>query len=149
MILDPFFGTETTGVVAKKTGRNYIGFELDKIYTEYARKRLSKIRPFSDSVTRLEMETNPPRVSMQKLLECGYIHPGQKLFSKDKEREVVVIPSGHVYDGQEELSILKMSAKLLGLANYNGWGYFWLEGENKELVALVSLRCRYQEKVKP
>ena len=54
-----------------------------------------------------------------------------------------------MYDGQEELSILKMSAKLLGLVNHNGWGYFWLEGENKELVALDSLRYRYKEKVKP
>lgn len=149
LILDPFFGTGTTGAVAKKTGRKYIGFELDKTYTEYAHERLSKVRPSSDSVTRLGMETKPPRVSMQKLLECGYIRPGQKLFSKDREREVVVTPSGHVYDGQEELSIHKMSAKLLGLANYNGWGYFWLEGENKELVALDSLRYRYKEKVRP
>ena len=84
-------------------GRNCIGFEMDETYIEYACKRLSKIKPSFDSVTRLEMETKSPRVSMQKLLECGYIRPGQKLFSKDKEREVVVTPSGHVYDGQEEL----------------------------------------------
>ena len=83
MILDPFFGTGTTGAVAKKTGRNYIGFELDKTYTEYARERLSKVMPSFDSVTRLEMETKLPRVSMQKLLECGYIRPGQKFFSKN------------------------------------------------------------------
>ena len=78
-----------------------------------------------------------------------HIRPGQKLFSKDREREVVVTPSGHVYDVQEELLIHKMSAKFLGLANYNGWGYFWLERENKELVALDSLRYRYKEKAKP
>ena len=73
--------------MAKKTGRNYIGFELDKTYTEYARERLSKVRPSSGSVTRLEMETKPPRVSMQKLLECGiYAQAKNSLAKTGKER---------------------------------------------------------------
>ena len=55
-------------------------------YIEYVRKRLSKIKPSFDSLTRLEMETKPPRVSMHKLLEYGYIRPGQKLFSKGSHR---------------------------------------------------------------
>ena len=74
--------------MTKKTEGNYIGFELDKTYTEYARERLSKVRPSFDGVTKLKMETKPPRVSMQKLLECGYIRPGQKLFSKDREKRL-------------------------------------------------------------
>lgn len=101
--------------MAKKTERNYIGFELDKTYTEYARERLSKIRPSSDSVMRLEMETKPPRVSMQKLLECGYIRPGQKLFSKDKEREVVVTPRGTCMTGKKSCHYIRC------LQNYWDW----------------------------
>jgi len=148
LVLDPFFGTGTTGAVAKATGRNYVGFEMDEKYIKYAQDRLDKIEPIIDDISGLKLEVKPPKVPMTKLIEFDYIHPGQKLYNKDKSKEVVITASGYVNDGEEELSIHKMSAKLLGLTNNNGWDYFWLENNNKELITLDSLRYKYQEEVK-
>ena len=148
LVLDPFFGTGTTGAIAKATGRNYVGFEMDENYIKYAQKRLDKIEPVIDDISGLKLEVKPPKVPMTKLIEFDYIHPGQKLYNKDKSKEVVITASGYVNDGEEDLSIHKMSAKLLGLTNNNGWDYFWVENNNKELVTLDSLRYKYQEEVK-
>ena len=148
LVLDPFFGTGTTGAVAKSTGRNYIGVEMDENYIKYAQNRIDKIVPIIDDISGLKLEVKPPKVPMTKLIEFDYIHPGQKLYNKDRSKEVVITANGYVSDGDEDLSIHKMSAKLLGITNNNGWDYFWVENKNKELVTLNSLRYKYQEEVK-
>ena len=145
--LDPFFGTGTTGAVAKATGRNYIGIEMEENYIKYAQKRLDAIEPVLDEISELKLEVKPPKVPMAKLIEFNYIKPGQKLYNKDKSKEVVITNKGHVSDGEEDLSIHKMSAKMLGLANYNGWEYFWVEDRNNGLVTLDSLRYRYKDEL--
>ncbi|MBQ3828981.1 MAG: site-specific DNA-methyltransferase [Aeriscardovia sp.] len=144
LVLDPFFGTGTTGVMAKATGRNYVGFEREKKYIKYAQKRLDSIQPVLDDVTNLKLEVKPPKVPMIKLMEYGYIRPGQKLYSKDGSEEVTITATGYVNDGVEDLSIHKMSAKMLGLVNNNGWSYFWVKNDDGEFVTLDSLRYRYQ-----
>ncbi len=144
LVLDPFFGTGTTGVMAKATGRNYVGFEREKIYIKYAQKRLDSTQPVLDDVTNLKLEVKPPKVPMIKLMEYGYIRPGQKLYSKDGSEEVTITATGYVNDGVEDLSIHKMSAKMLGLVNNNGWSYFWVKNDDGEFVTLDSLRYRYQ-----
>ncbi len=40
LVLDPFFGAGTTGLVAKKQSKNYIGIELNAEYVEIAKKRI-------------------------------------------------------------------------------------------------------------
>lgn len=147
IVLDPFFGTGTTGAVAKATGRNFIGFEMEEKYIKYAKQRIDNIQPKIDDIVSLKLETKPPKVPMKKLIEYNYIELGQKLYSKDKNMEVVVNANGYVDDGEEELSIHKMSAKLLGTANNNGWDYFWLENKQKEFVSLDSLRYKYQSEI--
>lgn len=42
VILDPFNGTGTTALAAKRLGRNYIGFELDQSYVEITRNKLAQ-----------------------------------------------------------------------------------------------------------
>lgn len=145
VILDPFFGTGTTGAMAKATGRHFIGFEMEEKYIKYAQKRIESINPVIDDITNLKLEVKPPKVSMSRLLESGYLQPGQKLYSKDKSKEVVITASGHVSDGKEELSIHKMSAKMLGLMHHDGWDYFWVENKGEGLMPLNSLRYKYQK----
>ncbi len=147
VVLDPFFGTGTTGAVAKATGRNYIGIEMEENYIKYAQKRLEKIEPVLDEISELKLEVKPPKVPMAKLIEFNYIKPGQKLYNKDKSKEVIITDKGHVSDGEEDLSIHKMSAKMLGLANHNGWEYFWIEDRKNGLVTLDSLRYKYKEEL--
>jgi modification methylase hinfI len=144
VILDPFFGTGTTGAVAKKLGRNYIGIEREKKYINGAEKRIKATKIEIDKISNLELEIKPPKVPMKKLLDNGYLKWGQKLYSKDKKYFCKVVENGNVFDGEEELSIHKMSAKFLKRVNNNGWDYFFVN-YNGDFIELNKLRYLYTE----
>ena len=139
VILDPFFGTGTTGAIAKKLGRRFIGIEREEFYIRHAEKRIQNIVPEIDLFSQLELEVKPPRISTKELIAKGFLNIGQQLFSKDRKYSVTLCQDGNVFDGEERLSIHKMSAKLLGRTNNNGWDYFWTN-YNKDFVSIDSLR---------
>lgn len=144
VVLDPFFGTGTTGAVAKKLGRNYIGIEREKEYIRGAEKRLSEIIDESNDITNLKLEVKPPRVPMKLLVDKKYLKINQKLYNKDKTISVVVTKEGHVNDGEETLSIHKMSGKHLGKSNNNGWDYYWVDYK-KKFISINDLRYIYTD----
>lgn len=148
LVLDPFFGTGTTGAIAKMTGRNYVGFEMEAKYIDAAQKRIDKVVPVKNEITELKLEVKPPKVPMNTLIKVGYLQKGQVLYNKLKEPIGKVEENGYVNDGEDILSIHKMSAKHLGLSNNNGWDYFWVENKNNQFVSLDSLRYAYNEKIK-
>lgn len=144
IVLDPFFGTGTTGAIAKKTGRKYIGLEMEKKYIQAAQQRLSEIQPIHDDIVDLKLEVKPPKVPMEKLIKTGYLMVGQDVYNKNRELVGKIEANGYINDGEDILSIHKMSAKKLHLANNNGWDYFWvLEGKD-QFITLDSLRYNYQ-----
>lgn len=144
IILDPFFGTGTTGAVAKLLSRNWIGIEREKEYNKVAKKRIDSVIPLEDEfITKLSLEVKPPKVPMKKLIEKGYLRVGEILYDKNGKEICKVNEDGKVYDGIDILSIHKMSAKYLGKTNNNGWDYFYIK--NKELIPLDKLRYNYQE----
>ena len=144
IVLDPFFGTGTTGAIAKLLGRNWIGIEREKEYNIAAQNRIDKVKPVLDEISQLLLEVKPPKVPMKKLLEKGYLHEGQALFNKKGEKICKVCLDGNVTDGEDVLSIHKMSAKYLGLKNNNGWDYFYIK--NNGVDTLDSLRYEYSSK---
>lgn len=146
IVLDPFFGTGTTGAVAKLTGRNYIGLEKEEEYIKVAQKRIDNVKTVHNDVTDLKFEVKPPKVPMEKLIEFNYLQVGQEVYNKQKIKIGVVEPNGYINDGEDILSIHKMSAKHLGLTNNNGWDYFWVENQEK-FVELDSLRYRFKEEL--
>ena len=145
IVLDPFFGTGTTGAVAKATGRNYIGFEMDEQYIKAAQKRLDETEIILDEITNLTLEVKPPKVPMDKLIKFDYLDVGQKVYNKSKELIGTIEDNGYINDGEDILSIHKMSAKHLGLTNNNGWDYFWIENKQQNFVTLDSLRYEFQK----
>lgn len=144
IILDPFFGTGTTGAVAKQLGRNYIGIEREIKYVEAATKRIDNIIKEKDDISNLRLEVKPPRVPMPDLLEKNYLKVGQTLYNKNKKIKVTVTEKGYVTDEEETLSIHKMSAKHLNKTNNNGWTYYWVYYKNK-FIKLDELRYKYIE----
>ncbi|MCU9939762.1 site-specific DNA-methyltransferase [Mycoplasmopsis felis] len=86
LILDPFFYTGTTGVIAKKIGRNWIGIEREFKYIEPAQKRIENTQIESNNITNLDLEVKPPKVSVQKLLEFHYLKPGDSLYDKNNKK---------------------------------------------------------------
>ena len=147
VVLDPFFGTGTTGAVAKLLGRNYIGLEREAEYIEIARQRIEEVKQEENSLFDLSLEVKPPRVSTKQLIECGYLSVGEKLYNKKNLCVGKLTSNGCVDDNQEVLSIHKMSAKCLNLPNNNGWDFFYVRRDGR-LKPIDDLRYECSESTK-
>lgn len=140
IVLDPFFGTGTTGAISKKLGRHYIGIEKEPFYIEHAFKRINNTITELDCYSKLELETKPPRISIKELIDKKYLYVGQRIYSKDKLFSACICADGHVItDDGNKNSIHKISAHFLNTTNHNGWDYFWVD-YNGDFISIDSLR---------
>jgi len=139
VILDPFFGSGTTGAVAKKLGRNYVGIERDKKYIKIAQARIDAINGSPAEALNLSERRNQARVPFGSLLEAGLLAPGQSLFFKsDRSIRVVIQANGHLRY-KEQLGSIHALAKALAGGAVNGWE-MWLYKENGKLKMIEELR---------
>ena len=95
----------------------------------------------------LSLETRPPKVTVCQLLEKGYLHVDQELCDSVGNSVCKLNSDGTVSDGTESLSIHKMSAKILGVTNNNGWGYFYVKYKDM-FLCIDKLRYIYKENEK-
>lgn len=144
IVLDPFFGSGTTGAVAKQLGRNFIGIEMDGNYIKHAKNRINQVSVSDSELHNLALEVKPPRVSTALLLKSGYLKLHQMLYDKYGKSIGKLNEVGYVDDGEDILSIHKMSAKYLRLTNNNGWDYFYYK-TNGKLKPINELRYQYAE----
>src|SRR5207302_9185694 len=79
VVLDPFFGTGTTGAVARRLGRRFIGIERDSAYVALARRRIAAVRPAPAELLALESRREAPRIAFGSLVERGLLRPGEVL----------------------------------------------------------------------
>lgn len=147
VILDPFFGTGTTGAVAKRLGRNFIGIEREQKYIEIAKNRISAIKEETNTITNLSLETKPPKVPMKTLIQSGYLKVGQTLYNKSGKAIATIMDTGHVTDGEDILSIHKMCAKHFKKSTINGWSHLYTKKEN-DFILIDTLRYQYMEEHK-
>jgi modification methylase len=132
IVLDPFFGTGTTGVVAKKLGRRFIGIEREARYVNAALARLAKAQPHKPEA--LEMTTSKraePRVPFGSLLEAGLIAPGTELTDAAARHRARVRADGSVVAGEHAGSIHKVGALVQGREACNGWTFWHVEKRGK------------------
>ena len=144
IVLDPFFGTGTTGAAAKKYGRNYIGIEREERYIVGAEKRLELQQVECSIFSNLSLETKPPKVSLVQLIEKKYLYVNQDFFDKTGNAICKLNADGTVSDDTDTLSIHKMSAKVLGVTNNNGWSFFYVRYKDK-FISIDKLRYMYLE----
>ena len=146
IILDPFFGTGTTGAIAKRLGRNFIGIEQNEVYIKEAKKRIDNINIETSVLSNLSLEVKPPRVSLKDIISKGYIKNDEPLYDKNEVYLCNVAYNGYVIDSisKEELSIHKMAAKYLNKSNHNGWDYFYYK-KNDALISINELRYEYNK----
>ena len=147
IILDPFFGTGTTGAVAKKLGRNFIGLEREDIYINAAKKRIKKIdSPDEQFLSTTVSKKTQKRVPFGRLVENGLIKPGAVLRGpkslKSKKFMATVRADGSLSMNGESGSIHQMSAKVQGKETSNGWTFWHLEKEGK-LELIDDLRTEF------
>ena len=144
-IFDPFLGTGTTAVVAKKLGRKYFGIEKDKKYFESAKKRINKTSEIQDNyLDVLPNNKSKPRVPFGSLIEMGLIKPGTTLFDIKKRYNAKIMIDGSLKCQKAEGSIHKVAAKIIGAESCNGWTY-WHYVSGNELKPIDNLR----EKLRP
>jgi len=144
VVLDPFFGSGTTGAVARRLGRHYIGIEREAAYVELARARLEGIEPVAGPPEVLDVHDRrrtAPRVSVGSLLEAGLLRVGQELFfRRERKSSARLRADGHLlYDGIEG-SIHQIGRHLVGGSPCNGWDHWYYETEAGELKPLAELR---------
>ncbi len=144
VILDPFFGTGTTGAVAKRLGRHFIGIERQDSYIEAATARIAAIDVVSGPVLAVTTSKRAePRVAFGALVENGMIPAGTILTdTKQRYRAVVRLDGSLQMDGNAA-SIHRMGAMAQGLDACNGWT-FWHTLDGNALVPIDEVRTRYR-----
>ena len=140
LVLDPFFGTGTTGVVAKRLGRNYIGIERDPGYIATAEKRLSATPANTDpEIVATPGKRDEPRIPFGWLVERGYLSPGTLLTSVNLRWTAKVRADGTLIAADCRGSIHQVGAQVQGAPACNGWEFWYFEVEGK-LVPINLLR---------
>ena len=141
VVLDPFFGTGTTGAIAKKLGRHYIGIEKEAAYVKAAVERIELVKPVKD-LNCLEYVTKKkmPRVPFGSVVERGLLSAGDILYSASRKHCAVVRSDGTLKSENAEGSIHQVGAAAEGAPACNGWTYWYYEDAKKELVSIDCLR---------
>jgi modification methylase len=128
VVLDPFFGTGTTGAVAKRLGRSFIGVERDTGYAEAAAARLAAITPLpAPTLMAAPTKRAQPRIAFAALVEAGLLEPGTTLRDQRGHHRALVRADGTIGLGPIVGSIHKMGALAQGLPACNGWTFWHFE----------------------
>lgn len=142
VVLDPFFGTGTTGAVAKRLGREWIGCEREADYRKVARARIDKELPLDESaIATMQSRKSQPRVAFGAVVEAGLLKPGTEIFDKKRRWKATVRADGSIACGKESGSIHLVGKTLQDAPSCNGWTFWHYEagGEVKPIDAARSL----------
>ncbi|SNX69586.1 modification methylase [Cereibacter ovatus] len=132
VVLDPFFGTGTTGAVAKMLGRDFIGIEREESYRKVAAERLARVRRFDASALEVSgSKRAEPRVPFGQLVERGMLRPGEELYSMNQRHKAKVRADGTLIGHEVKGSIHQVGAALEGAPSCNGWTYWCYKREGK------------------
>jgi modification methylase len=144
VVLDPFFGTGTTGVIASRLHRNWIGIEREQDYINLARKRIEETHTETYDPSVFEVRSRKklePRVPFGSLLESGLLSPGQYLYFQAKEEIIAIIkPDGRIQIPGFEGSIHQAGKFLLNGSPCNGWEIWYYKTETGEIHPINQLR---------
>ena len=147
LILDPFFGTGTTGAVAKRLGRRYLGIERDAEYAEMAAKRIAQTPPAgAEELLSTPSKRTAPRIPFGALLERGLLSAGDVLFGPKRRWRARVYADGSLACNRERGSIHKLGASLQGAPSCNGWT-FWHYDVEGTLVSIDVLRQKLRDEM--
>ena len=145
-IFDPFLGTGTTAVVAKKLGRKFFGIEKNKKYFKAAYDRIKKTKIIEeDNLDTIKNNKSKPRIPFGSLVELGILKPGTVLFDPKNKFNAKIMVDGSIKHKESEGSIHKVAAKIMGTESFNGWTY-WHCKVGDSMVLIDSLRQRFLSK---
>lgn len=141
VVLDPFFGTGTTGAVAKRLRRHWLGIERDQTYVKLARERIAAVVPIPPDALELPEPRRARRIPFGALLEAGLLQPGQTLsFAHERSIGAIILADGRIRCGETTGSIHTVARALLLDAPANGWDLWLYESETGERQPINLLR---------
>jgi modification methylase len=128
VVLDPFCGTGTTGAVARRLRRHFVGIERDRDYAAAAQARIEAAEPLAEAVLQNFMTAREaPRVPFTTLIERGLVEPGAKLVDAKRRHRALVRADGAIALGEAVGSIHRIGALAQGLEACNGWTFWHVE----------------------
>ena len=140
VVLDPFFGTGTTGAVAKMLGREFIGIEQEESYRKVAAERIKSVRKFDREALQVSTSKRAePRVPFGQLVERGMLRPGDELYSMNQRHKAKVRADGTLIGDNVKGSIHQVGAHLENAPSCNGWTY-WCFKRDGQTVPIDVLR---------
>jgi modification methylase len=132
LVLDPFFGTGTTGAVARRLGRRWLGIERDPDYAHAALERIARVRPLPPSTLETARSKRAePRVPFGTIVELGILEPGSPLFDERRRVRAEVRADGTLAWQGSHGSIHRLGAAVQGKAACNGWTFWHFEAEGQ------------------
>ncbi|MBB4003000.1 MAG: site-specific DNA-methyltransferase [Aurantimonas endophytica] len=147
VVLDPFFGTGTTGAVAKRLGRHYVGIEREDEYIAAAEARIAAVEPLeAHSVRSAVSKRAERRVPFVSLVEAGLVQPGAELTDSQRRWTARVRADGTIAIGDDAASIHRIGARVQGLDACNGWT-FWHVRTGEALTPIDDLRRTIRDRL--
>ena len=147
LVLDPFFGSGTTGAVAKRLGRHFVGIEREDDYIQAATRRIMAVEPLGEDEIRLAVPKRAePRVAFSTLVEAGMIAPGTELTDAKGRYSARVKADGTLVHGTQSASIHRIGAMVQGQEACNGWT-FWHVRDGAVLTPIDHLRAEIRRRM--
>jgi modification methylase len=147
LVLDPFFGSGTTGAVARRLGRHYLGIEREAGYAAVAKARIGAVTPLPPQERVITEEPRAaPRIPFGALVETGLLVPGATLTDRHRRHRARVRADGSLAMGSRSGSIHQLGAAAQGLPSCNGWT-FWHVERRGGLVPIDAMRTEYRERL--
>ena len=144
VVLDPFFGSGTTGAVAKRLRRQFVGLEREPAYAAAACARIDAVEPLPEALLKeVPSKRAEPRIAFASLVEAGLIAPGEVLRDERGRHEAIVRADGTLALGDIVGSIHRIGALAQGLPACNGWT-FWHRIGTHGLEPIDAARIRYR-----
>ncbi|MEO1045207.1 MAG: DNA methyltransferase [Pseudomonadota bacterium] len=144
VVLDPFFGTGTTGAVARRLGRDWIGCERDQGYCEVAEQRIAEALPLDESALKtMQSPRSAPRVAFGTLVSTGYIAPGTVLHDRKRRWAATVQADGSLVCDGNQGSIHKIGATVQDAPSCNGWTFWHIDDPEKGMQPIDTRRQTY------
>ncbi len=146
VVLDPFFGSGTTGAVARRLGRRFVGIERDEAYAGFARRRIAAVEPLPENaVATPPAKRAEPRIPFLSIVEAGHVRPGEMLTCAAGRHRAVVRADGTLHAPPAIGSIHKIGALLQGLPACNGWTFWHAERDGRR-IAIDAFRAEIRAK---
>jgi modification methylase len=145
VVLDPFFGTGTTGAVAKRLRRHWIGIEREDSYCDAASARIEAALPLDESaIATMQSPRSQPKVAFGTLVENAYLTPGAMLWDAKRRHQAMVRADGSLASVCGAIgSIHKLGATVQAAPACNGWTFWHYEADGGALQPIDTLRQTY------